>query len=148
MTKTTFTYPCPEFCKDLMPSATWGDCGGKAMAMSINLGFSGIKHSRTIYRWYQDFRVKRKIKANSLPGKHKLPPFLQQNKDICIKIQQYACQNLPQLSVKLVLEYIHDAILPKMVRQQRCPEDDEDYERERRELLGEYGLTKISVTNV
>ncbi len=89
------------------------------MAMVINLGFSGIKNSRKIQRWYQDFRVKRIIKANNLPGKHNLPPFLQQNKVICIKIQQFARENLPQLSVKLIVEYIHD----KSKRYHRLPLD-------------------------
>ncbi len=54
-----------SFAKDLMPSKTWGDCYSKSMAMEINLGFCGIKNSRTIQRWYQEFRVKRKIKANN-----------------------------------------------------------------------------------
>jgi len=137
-----------SFAKDLMPSQTWGDCCSKAMETAINFGFSGIKNSRTVQRWYQEFRAKRKIKANNLPGKHNLPPFLQQNKDICIKIQQYARENLPQLSVELILEYIHGTIIPEMLKQRGCLSDEEDYGRKRRELLAEYGLTKVSITTV
>ncbi len=92
--------------------------------------------------------MKQKIKANNLPGKHNLPPFRQQNKDICIKIQQYAHENLPQLSIKLILEYIHGTILPEMLKQRGCLSDDQDYERKQRELLSEYGLTNVSITTV
>jgi hypothetical protein len=104
-----------NFAKDLMPLKSWGDCCSKAMESAINFGYSGIKNSRTIQRWYQDFRVKRKMKANNLPGKHNLPPFLQQNKDICMNIQQYARKNLPRLSIELIAEYIHHTIIPEMM---------------------------------
>jgi hypothetical protein len=35
-----------------------------------------------------------------------------------------------------------------MLRQRRCPDDEEDYVMERRELLGEYDLTTESITTV
>jgi hypothetical protein len=60
---------------------SWGDCYRKAIESAINFGFCGMKNSRAIQRWYQDFRVKRKI-SKQLAWKHNLPPFLQQNKTI------------------------------------------------------------------
>jgi hypothetical protein len=87
--------------------------------------------------------------VNNLPGKYNLPPFLQQNKDICIKIQQCARENLPWLSIELILEYIHHTIIPEMVSEKSCLlSNDESYKQEKKELLAEYGLTKISVITV
>jgi hypothetical protein len=61
--------------------------------------------------------------VNNLPEKHNLPLFLQQNKDTCIKIQQYAHENLPQLSIERILEHMHQTIIPEMVRKKpvHCP---------------------------
>jgi hypothetical protein len=135
--------------KMLMPIKTWGVCCKEVMETAISFGFSGIKNPRTIQRWYQEFRQKRKLKISNLPGKHNLPPFLQQNKDVCIKIQQYARENLPQLSIELILEYLHHIILPEMVKQRAgLAEADEGYEMEKKDLLAEYGLTKLSITTV
>jgi len=108
-TKILLTTCAPSFTKDLMSSQTWPDCCSKAMDSAINFRFSGIKNYRTIQRCYQDFRVKRKIKANNLPGRHNLPPFLQQSKDICIKIQQCTHENLSRLSIKLIVECMYHA---------------------------------------
>ncbi len=51
------------------------------------------------------------------PEKHSLPQFLEQNKDICLSIQQYARENLNKLLIEFLSEYRHDAILPKMVKE-------------------------------
>jgi hypothetical protein len=42
---------------------------------------------------------------------------LQQNKDICTKLQQYARENLSELLVGLIVEYLHYTILPSMVKE-------------------------------
>jgi len=52
-----------------------------------------------------------------MPNKHNLAPFLDENKNVCEWIQQYARQNLLELSIKLMSEYIHDIIIPSMVKE-------------------------------
>ena len=42
----------------------------------------------------------------TVPTKHNLATFLDENKDVCEQIQQYARENLPELSIKLMSEYI------------------------------------------
>ncbi len=51
-----------------------------------------------------------------LAEKPVLPQFLDENKDICNSIQQYARKNLNKLSLEFMSEYLHDVILPKMIK--------------------------------
>jgi hypothetical protein len=51
-----------------------------------------------------------------LPGKHNLPPFLQQNPDVTILLKEFRREHLHELSVDLFLVHIHDKILPKLVK--------------------------------
>ncbi len=50
--------------------------------------------------------------------KPKLPPFLDENRNKMQQIQQYTKENLPQLSIEMLSEYIHDPLVPLMVREQ------------------------------
>ncbi len=79
------------------------------------------------------------------PEKHSLPQFLEQNKDICLSIKQYARENLHKLSIEFLSEYLHDVILPKMVKESYALEpNSEGYEQSLLELLKKYNLTCIS----
>jgi hypothetical protein len=53
-----------------------------------------------------------------LPEKPVLPQFLDESKDICSSIQQYAQENLNKLSIEFMSEYLHDAIIPKMIKEE------------------------------
>jgi hypothetical protein len=115
-----------------MPEKTWRQCCIEAIAKANNIGLTAIKNPQTIEQWYRKFRIARQLTSGTLPGKHNLPPFLQQNKDVSIKIQQYARENLPQLSVEFIMEYLHDKILPQLICQSTgaVPEDDQ-YENDK-----------------
>ena len=79
-------------------------------------------------------------------SKHNLPPFLQQNKDICQSIQQYGHEHLHELSMELMCEYLHDMILPKLVKEQAGVvrgDDGEVYDNELCKMLRTYGHTSI-----
>ena len=92
--------------------------------------------------YYQEFRVKRKFQAR-VAGKHNLPPFLEQNKEVCTSLQQYAREHLSELSVELICEYLHDTVIPKMVKDASGVEksvNEELYPEKAKELLKEYGL--------
>jgi hypothetical protein len=52
-----------------------------------------------------------------LPEEPILPQFIEENKDICSSIQQYAWENLNKLSIEFMSEYLHDALLPKMIKE-------------------------------
>ena len=70
--------------------------------------------ARTVTIWYREFRVKRKFPVIKY-GKNKLPPFLSDNNDMKEKIMQFCRENLDELTAKLVLEFIHDKLLPILV---------------------------------
>jgi len=42
-----------------------------------------------------------------------LPPILEQNKDVCVAMQEYAREHLSELSVELMCEYLDETLLPK-----------------------------------
>ncbi len=84
-----------------------------------------------------------------LPERPLLPQFLDKNKDICSSIQQYARENLNKLSIKFMSEYLHDVILPKMIKEEYGLEPmDETYEEKTMELLKKYNLTCISPATI
>jgi hypothetical protein len=75
--------------------------------------------------------------------------FLDQNKDICLSIQQYARENLHKLSIEFLSEYLHDVILPKMVKESYALEpNSEGYEQSLLELLKKYNLTCRSTSMI
>ena len=75
---------------------------------------------------------------------------MEQNKVACIKIQQYACEHLHELSIELVFDYIHDVFVPAMVKETSSisPNKKEKYDIEVHNLLGKYGLTCICPSTV
>ncbi len=80
-----------------------------------------------------------------LPERPLLPQFLDENKDICSSIQQYARENLNKLSIEFMSEYLHDVILPKMIKEEYGLEPmDETYEEKTIKLFKNYNLTCIS----
>jgi hypothetical protein len=72
------------------------------------------------------------------------PPFLQQNKDVAISIQQYGRENLQELSVKLMADYIHNTILPKLCHEATgATLTDDSYQSDVKLLLKRYGLSSV-----
>jgi hypothetical protein len=57
----------------------WDACCLVAIEQERALGIKAEKCSHTIRNWYQEFRKERNIKVKIIPGKHNMPPFLQQN---------------------------------------------------------------------
>jgi glutamate racemase len=88
----------------------------EALEAAKRVGVSTTKASRIVRNYYQDFRLKRKFQVRVL-GRDNLPPFLEQNKDICTAMQQYAREHLSELSVELMCEYLDEMVLPKMVKE-------------------------------
>ena len=60
------------------------------------------------------------------------------------QIRQYTKENLPQLSIEMLSEYIHDALVPLMVRERFGAEtnDPEKYDKSVMKLMQEHGLKK------
>ncbi len=84
--------------------------------------------------WYRLFQRNRKF-IRPPRKKDNLPPFLQQNPDIAEALQQYGQENLGQLSIEFMTEYVHGAVLPSMVAKEKNVHVDEiqqgeEYQRE------------------
>ena len=75
-----------------------------------------------------------------------LPLFLAQNDYIKEKIVRHARSNLDQLSAELILEFVHDKILPNMIDEQKDEEEMKkcvSYEEKKKMILKQYQLTCI-----
>jgi hypothetical protein len=76
--------------------------------------------------------------------KHNLPPFLERNGGLCLKIKEYARKHLAELSSEMLCEYLHNTVLPMLVKEDNGVEkDSEGYVDQVKPLLGKYGLTMI-----
>jgi len=122
---------------EMMPTVkNWDFCCKLALIDASKLGVKVATTSRTIRNWYCEFRKKWKFPMY-LPEKPILPQFLDENKDICHCIQQYPQENLNKLSIEFMSEYLHDVILPKMIKEEYGLEPmDETYEEKTIELGG------------
>ncbi len=81
--------------------------------------------------------------------KNNLPSFLQENKDVSLKIQAYARENVRELSVKLMMEYLHNTIIPNLVKQSTgVGPEEEAYVSKKKELFERYGLKKLCISTV
>jgi hypothetical protein len=122
---------------EMMPTVkNWDFCCKLALIDASKLGVKVATTSRTIRNWYCEFRKKWKFPMY-LPEKPILPQFLDENKDICNCIQQYPQENLNKLSIEFMSEYLHDVILPKMIKEEYGLEPmDETYEEKTIELGG------------
>jgi hypothetical protein len=95
---------------------SWDAVCAEGLETVKSVGVSITRASRIVRNYYQDFRCKRKFQVKVL-GKDNLPPFLEQNKDICMVMQQYAREHLSELLVELICEYLNETVLPKMVKE-------------------------------
>ena len=86
-----FALACAE---QHMPGKTWRQCCEEAIRKAHEIGLTMVKNPQTVELWYRKFRLMCNFTIGSLPGKHNLPPFLQENKDVSLKIQAYARENL------------------------------------------------------
>ncbi len=104
--------------------------------MAHEIGLTMVKNWQTVELWYQKFCLTCNFTIGSVPGKHNLPPFLQENKEVSLKIKAYTRENLHKLSVKLMMEYFHNTIMPNLVKQSTgVGPEEEAYVSKRKELF-------------
>ena len=106
-----------KIAKEKMNGLTWQKCCEEAIDYGSALGLKLTSKARTVMEWYRSFRVRRKL-ARPPRKKHNLPPFLQLNPDVCSAIQQYGREHLVDLSIEMMVEYIHGIVLPKIVAEE------------------------------
>ena len=105
--------------KNMLDIQNWSACCEKAIEVAKDtIGKGGIKSKRTIRNWYMQFRENGKLCSRTImsSSKENLPPFLLDNLDVVEKLKDYARTNLTMLSIKLMSEYIHDTIIPTIVK--------------------------------
>jgi hypothetical protein len=133
--------------KRFMPQKTWRECCAMALETAEDMGLSVSTWPRTVMKWYHQFKINRLLAIPYVPDKHKLHPFLQHNNDVVIRIKEYARLNIHRLSAELIFAYLHDTIIPELVKERLNP-DNKSTEEMTRELLHEYGLSTLSVGTV
>ena len=112
----------------------WRSCCKQAVAAMKMNGTIMANNADTVMGWYRSFREERKF-PNPSRGKSALPPFLQVNPEAAMFIQAYAKENLKDLDSKLILEYLHDTLIPKFMKDEKATD--------KKRFLKKYGLTKL-----
>jgi hypothetical protein len=121
----------------------WKKCCEVAIGIASKIGIASSQNSRVVRKWNQPFRVKQKFQLRA-SLKHDLPLFLERNKVLYIKIKEYVCEYLAELSLEMLCEYLHNTVLPMLTKEEnRLEKDSEGYVDQMKILLGKYGLTKI-----
>jgi hypothetical protein len=144
--------------KQNMNAWTWERCCEEAVKQLKVAGLTQAKNARTVTEWYRQFREKRSFRIPK--PKKNLPPFLHAHPHLCTRIKQYATENLDTLSIEMLSEFIHDKILPTLVKDERRRDDDLDgeipvdrttipnYDEKIKATLRPYGLTCVSPSTV
>jgi hypothetical protein len=144
-----YLYCSLYYAKEMMPiSQNWDRCCQEAVK---HLLLCGIKAgcSRSVRNWYLEFTRKNRKFEMRIAQKHKLPMFLDLNRDEKEKIQQYAKEHLHELSIELMSEYIHNTVIPIMVQERFVVKpEDEQYEATVQGMYREYGLKKICPSTI
>jgi hypothetical protein len=135
-----------------MNGVSWEKCCAEAIDYASAMGMTLTSRPQTVMEWYRLFRRNRKF-IQPLQKKDNLPPFLQQNPDIVQALQQYGHENLGQLSIEFMTEYVHGVVLPSMVaKEKKLPVDEkqqeEGYQTEMCKVIKKYGLTKVCPATV
>jgi hypothetical protein len=107
-----------KIAKEKMNGVTWEKCCAEAIDYASAMGMTLTSQPQTVMEWYRLFRRNRKF-IRPPRKKDNLPPFLQQNPDIVQALQQYGHENLGQLSIEFMTEYVHGVVLPSMVAKEK-----------------------------
>mmetsp|Transcript_16955 Transcript_16955/g.24142 ORF Transcript_16955/g.24142 Transcript_16955/m.24142 type:complete len:146 (+) Transcript_16955:363-800(+) len=101
------------FAKENMNKWNWEKCCAESVAQFNRIGIRYTTCARIVMKWYRQFKTKRTLPI--VIPKKQLPPFLQQNPDICTTIKRYGKEHLAELSIEFIFNYVHDTILPKLL---------------------------------
>ena len=92
----------------------WSLCCQKAVEKLKRIGIIHAKNFMNSHRVVQGILSESKI-LSTCKQKENLPPFLQQNPDLCTSLLEYAREHLHELSIEFLSENIHDTILPVLI---------------------------------
>jgi len=124
----------------------WNKCCDEVIKYGRKIGLS--VNPMVVRKWYITFWEKCMFVPSKLP-KHYLPPFLQENQDVVLSLQQNCQENLSELSVRFVSEYIHDVILPKLAKEESGDQSNENnYKQAQNNLLKWCCLTKVCPSTI
>jgi hypothetical protein len=123
-----------------MDGFSWEKYCELAIQYASAAGIKLTSRPRTVMEWHRCFRSKGKFETLQRK-KDNLPPFLQANPDVCSAMQQYGKENLRELSIKMMAEYVHGMIIPLMIAEEsKVPVeevrgDEEKYEEAKKKMV-------------
>lgn len=133
-----------------MPEWTWNKCCEEAIIqVNANEGAEFITNSRSLRNWYTSFRRDNCTFDGLVNREHKtrMPKFLEENPEQKALIIKCALENLNQLSVEFLHDYIHSTLLPSMVEEQvselRKDLDEMENEEGKRMIEEKIGLVTV-----
>ena len=104
-----------------------------------------INNHRTLLRWFCSFRNADTFSNYFPSSKHKeLPLLLSSNQYLVKDLNQYCKENIAQLCIKLVYQYLHTKLIPNLVEKIKRERNDMSYSK--KQLFEEFNIKKLTVT--
>ena len=152
---------------DLRMQWTWKRCLQFSIKAMNDVGVEFYSSFATLSRWHRKFARHRYYFYKVPEAKTVRPRFFADNPDAMEAFKNHGVANIKDLRVELMLEYVHNELIPKlMVRRDGCLfNDDGDYDGTAAVLLGRvtdnevtpttkeaflqsYGLSNLSITTM
>ena len=141
---------------------TWQNCVEHSIQLMNDLGIEMYTNWRTLANWHRRMAYSPNATFYRGPSApHRLPPFFRENPDAMDAFKQHGVCILKQLSVEEMHTYVHEILIPTMVRriEQRVEIDvdlddnttvapPEDVLEQTQQYLKSYRLSKISMPTI
>ena len=147
---------------DLRTQWTWKRCLEYSIEAMNDVGVEFYSSFSTLSRWHRKFARHRHYFYKSPPAKNVCPRFFTDNPDAMEAFKKHGVANIKDLRVKMMLEYVHTQLIPKlMVRREGSLFDDNGDDEEdvgmqaakvtpttKEAFLQAYGLSTLSITTM
>jgi hypothetical protein len=129
---------------------TWKLSIQHAIATMNDMGLETYSNWETLRRWHHRLVMSRQDGFMMAPAKKtRLPPFFLDNPDAMDAFKKFGVANLKDLSVEKMHEYLHEVLVPNMIKKLRSDDEDQSISPERlEEFLKSYQLTSLSLSTV
>ena len=145
---------------DLRTQWTWKQCLCHSIEAMNDVGVEYYSCFRTLARWHRKFARHRHYFYKAPDAKMSCPRFFADNPDAMDAFKRHGVANIKDLRVEMMLEYVHNELVPKLMMKQDgglFDDDGDDVVGVAEELvtpttkaafLHSYGLTNISMATM
>ncbi|KAI2493985.1 hypothetical protein MHU86_20559 [Fragilaria crotonensis] len=147
---------------DISTQWTWKRCLQYAIEEMNDVGVEFYSSFATLSRWHRKLARNRYYFYKAPEAKNVCPRFFIDNPDAMEAFKKHGVENIKDLRVEMMLEYVHSQLIPKLIVRRDCAlfDDNGDDVQEiagrqeeitpttKDEFLQSYGLSTLSITTM